>query len=362
MRKRILLVALTLVTVIAGFVCGFQQRLSAAAEAQKLPHVLVLATGGTIAGKASGISAVGYTAGEVTGKDLIAAAPGIEKFATLSTDQISNIGSQDMNDEVWLKLYSRIKKAFESNEADGIVITHGTDTLEETAFFLEQVLPTDKPVVLVGSMRPSTAVSADGPANLLEAVKVAVDPDSQGRGVLVVLNDLIHETRDVTKGNTTELQAFKSPNAGPIGYVDLESVRFLHPPEIYPRPRFNAPAKSPMPRVDIIYSHSNMTADLINASVKDGAKGIILAGVGDGNTSKPALAALAVAAKSGVLVVRSSRVGSGFTIRNAEINDDKMGFASSLDLNPQKARILLQLLISNGVTDIDKVQSEIARR
>jgi L-asparaginase len=157
MIKRILPLLLVWVAVSVGFVCGSQQQLAVASEAKKLPHVLVLATGGTIAGKASGISEIGYTAGEVTGKDLIAAAPGIEKFATLSTDQISNIGSQDMNDEVWLKLQARIKKAFESKEADGIVITHGTDTLEETAFFLEQVLPTEKPVVIVGSMRPSTA-------------------------------------------------------------------------------------------------------------------------------------------------------------------------------------------------------------
>jgi len=362
MVKRISPTVLALVAVLVGFVYGSQQGLAVASEANNLPHVLVLATGGTIAGKASGISAIGYKAGQVTGKDLIAAAPGIERFATLSTDQISNIGNQDMNDEVWLKLQARIKKAFESKEADGIVITHGTDTLEETAFFLEQVLPTDKPVVVVGSMRPSTAVSADGPANLEEAVKVAAHPDSQGRGVLVVMNDVIHETRDVTKTNTTSLQTFKSPNVGPIGYVDLASVRFMHPPEKFPRPRLKVPAIAPMPRVDIIYSHSNMTADLITASVKDGAKGIILAGVGDGNTSKVALDALAAATKTGVLVVRSSRVGTGFTNRNAEINDDKMGFAASLDLNPQKARILLQLLISNEVTDIDKVQSEIARR
>ena len=228
--KRQVLVTLALIAGIGGIFHGPQLCLAAASEADRLPHVLVLATGGTIAGKASGISAIGYTAGEVTVKDLIAAAPGIEKLATLSTDQISNIGSQDMNDDVWLKLHERIKKAFESGETDGIVITHGTDTLEETAFFLEQVLPTDKPVVVVGSMRPSTGVSADGPANLEEAVKVAAHSDSQGRGVLVVLNDTIHETRDVTKTNTTELQTFKSPNAGPVGYVDLASVRFMHPP------------------------------------------------------------------------------------------------------------------------------------
>ena len=325
-----------------------------------LPRILVLATGGTIAGKASGVSEIGYTAGQVTGKDLIAAVPGIEKLAKLSTDQVSNIGSQDMNDEVWLKLHDRIKKAFANDEADGIVITHGTDTLEETAFFLEQVLPSGKPVVIAGSMRPSTALSADGPANLYEATKVAAHPDSQGRGVLVVLNDVIHETRDVTKTDTTALQTFESPNAGPVGYVDPASVRFVHTARAYPRPRFKAPAKVPMPRVDIIYSHSNMTADLTNASIKGGAKGIVLAGVGDGNTSKAVLEVLAKAAKQGILIVRSSRVGKGFTNRNAEINDDELGFAASLDLNPQKARILLQLLISNGITDIDKVQEAFA--
>lgn len=141
-----------------------------------LPRVLVLATGGTIAGKASGTSAIGYTAGEVTGDDLLAAVSGIEELATLSTDQVSNIGSQDMNDEVWLKLATRISAAFETDEADAVVITHGTDTIEETAFFLEQVLATGDPVVLVAAMRPSTAISADGPANIYEAVKVAAHP------------------------------------------------------------------------------------------------------------------------------------------------------------------------------------------
>ena len=325
-----------------------------------LPRILVLATGGTIAGKASGTSAIGYTSGQVTGQDLIAAVPGVEKLAKLSTDQVSNIGSQDMNDEVWLKLYNRINKAFANDEADGIVITHGTDTLEETAFFLEQVLPSDKPVVIVGSMRPSTALSADGPANLYAAVKVAAHPDSKGRGVLVVLNDIIHESRDVTKTDTSALQTFESPNAGPIGYVDPAAVRFLHAARPFPRPRLKAPSKVPMPRVDIIYSHSNMTADLTNASIRGGARGIVLAGVGDGNTSKAVLEVLAKAAKQGVLVVRSTRVGRGFTKRNAEINDDEMGFAASLDLNPQKARILLQLLISNGIKSIDRVQKEFA--
>ncbi len=336
------------------------------AFAQNLPKVTVLATGGTIAGKASGPSAIGYTAGEVTGKDLIEAVPGIEKIAQINAEQISNIGSQDMNDEVWFKLAERINQIFAKGEADAVVITHGTDTLEETAFFLEQVVASDKPVIIVGSMRPSTAVSADGPANLYEAVKVAASKETAGRGVLVVLNDVIHETRDVTKTNTTSLQTFASPNAGPAGYVDPASVRFVEPPPLstQTRPRFKLPAKAPLPRVDIIYSHANMTADQINEALKGGAppKGFVLAGVGDGNSSKAVIDALAEAAKKGVLVVRSSRVGTGYTNRNAEVNDDQLGFVASMDLNPQKARILTQLLIASGVTEPGSVQQAFEQR
>jgi L-asparaginase len=327
-----------------------------------LPDVLVLATGGTIAGKASGTSAIGYDAGQVSGDDLIAAVPGIEKIADLSTDQVSNIGSQDMNDKVWIDLANRIEQAFRSGEADGIVITHGTDTIEETAFFLEQVLSTDKPVVLTAAMRPSTAISADGPANIYEAVMVAGHQGAKGRGVLMVINDTIYESRDVQKTNTTSLQTFEAPNTGPVGYVDPASVRFLEPVVKYQRPRFSIPDKAPMPRVDIIYAHANMTDDQINESVKGGAKALVIAGVGDGNTSKEAQDALVKHAKNGIIVVRSTRVGSGFTNRNAEVNDDELGFAASLDLSPQKARILMQLLLLKGVTDINQVQKELAIR
>src|SRR5262249_37733334 len=156
------------------------------------------------------------------------------------------------NDEVWVALAKRINELFAKGDADGVVITHGTDTMEETAFFLEQVVASDKPVVLVGSMRPSTAMSADGPANLYAAVKVAASKEARGRGVLVVLNDTIHESRDVTKTNTTSLQTFLSPNAGPAGFVNAASVSFVEPVENHPRPRFKAPDKAPLPRVDII--------------------------------------------------------------------------------------------------------------
>jgi L-asparaginase len=305
---------------------------------------------------------VGYTSGQASAKDLIDAVPGIDKLATLSAEQIANIGSQDMNDEVWVTLAKRINELFSQGKADGVVITHGTDTMEETAFFLEQVVASDKPVVLVGSMRPSTAVSADGPANLYDAVKVAGSSEARGRGTLIVLNDTIQESRDATKTNTTSLQTFHSPNAGPAGYVNAADVRFVEPVTSYPRPRFKAPDKAPLPRVDIIYSHSNMTAEEVADAIKRGAKGIVLAGVGDGNSSKAVIDALSAAAKQGIVVVRSSRVGSGFTLRNAELNDDQLGFVAALDLNPAKARVLLQLLLANNITDPARIQQEFAIR
>lgn len=332
------------------------------ALAAPLPRVRILATGGTIAGKASGTSEIGYDSGQVQAKDLIAAVPGIESLAQLDSEQIANVGSQDMNDQVWFALARRIGEIFAKNEADAIVVTHGTDTMEETAFFLEQVLPTDRPVVLVGSMRPSTAIGADGPANLYEAVEVAASPQARGRGVLVVLNDTIHESRDLTKGHTTAVHTFVSPNSGPAGYVDPASVRFLGPPPQGPRPRFPLPAAPPLPRVDVVYAHAGATADAVEASVKGGAKGIVLAGVGDGNAPGAMLDALAAAARKGIVVVRSSRVPAGFTNRNVEVNDDQLGFAASLDLNPQKARVLLQLLLASEVTDPGKVQAAFAAR
>jgi L-asparaginase len=327
-----------------------------------LPRVTILATGGTIAGKASGTSDVGYTSGQVTAEELIAAVPGMEKLATLSAEQISNIGSQDMNDEVWLTLAKRINELFSKNQADGVVITHGTDTMEETAFFLEQVVASDKPVVLVGSMRPSTAVSADGPANLYAAVKLAASKEAQERGALIVLNETIHESRDATKTHTTSLQTFISPNGGPAGYINARTIAFVEPAPVSSRPRFKAPEKGPLPRVDIIYSHANMQADEVADALQRGCKGIVLAGVGDGNSSKAVIDALSAAAKKGIPVVRSSRVGSGFTIRNAEVNDDELGLVAALDLNPAKARVLLQLLIASGITDPARIQQEFAVR
>ncbi|ALS59994.1 asparaginase [Pandoraea norimbergensis] len=326
-----------------------------AATAKRAQRILVLATGGTIASTGDARSAIGYNAGGVTGEQLTASVPGLDKLASIKAEQISNIGSQDMNSKVWYQLAARIKQAFDRDEADGIVVTHGTDTMEETAFFLDNVLATSKPVVLVGSMRPSTAVSADGPGNLYEAVEVAASPQSQNRGVLVVMNDTIHGPRWVTKTNTTSVQTFHNPNAAPVGYVDPASIRYLAPAPAGRKKALEVPSGG-LPRVEIVYAHADMDAVQIDDAVRHNVKGIVLAGVGDGNASQAALDALEAAARKGVVVVRSSRVGSGFVNRNVEVSDDKTGFVVSYDLNPQKARVLTQLLIGNGVTAADKVQ------
>ncbi|NIE63166.1 asparaginase [Burkholderia sp. Ax-1719] len=323
--------------------------------AKHLPRILVLATGGTIASTPDPRSAIGYNAGGITGEQLVANVSGLGKIASINAEQISNIGSQDMTSKIWYRLASRIKQAFDRNEADAVVITHGTDTMEETAFFLDNVLPAGKPVVLVGSMRSGGANSADGPGNLYEAVEVAASPQSKNRGVLIVMNDVIHGARWATKTNSTTVETFRDPNGAPLGFVDPASVRYLNPTPAPDKTVLRVPDGG-LPRVEVVYSHADMDAQQIDDAVRDGAKGIVVAGMGDGNASKAALAAMEAAVGKGVVVVRSTRVGSGFVNRNVEVTDDKSGFVASYDLNPQKSRLLTQLLIGNGITSPDAVQ------
>jgi L-asparaginase len=314
-------------------------------EARK-PHITILATGGTIAGAGSG--GYGYKSGTFKVEDLMKAVPNLDQLAVLSGEQVANIGSQDMNDEVWLKLAQRVNQVLRSPDVDGVVITHGTDTLEETAYFLDLVVKSEKPVVLVGSMRPATAVSADGPGNLYNAVATAGDVKARGRGVLVVINDKIHAARNVTKTNTTNVDTFESPNRGPTGVVTAGKIAWFEPMDKRhtSRSEFEVGGREKLPRVDIVYAHSNMNADLIQAALKNGARGVVIAGVGDGNMSKQAIDVLADAVKAGVVVVRSTRLESGLVLRNSEVNDDKLGFVASGELNPGKSRVLLLLALT----------------
>jgi len=319
---------------------------SVALAADAKPKIMILATGGTIAGAQASASDPGYKSGTFSVDDLIKAVPKLKDLADISGEQIANIGSQTMNHEVWLKLASRVNAVLKGDQ-DGVVITHGTDTLEETAFFLSLVVKSEKPVILVGSMRPATAIGADGPANLYNAVALAANPQAKGRGPMIVLNDEIHYAREAEKMNTTNLDTFKSPNRGRAGVMNTGAANFFTPNNTRHTTQSDfsveGVAAKDLPKVEIVYSYANAGRDLVDALVEKGTKGIVLAGVGDGNTTDELLSGLADAVKKGVAVVRSSRTGSGLVVRNVEIPDDKMGFIAAMELNPQKARILLML-------------------
>jgi L-asparaginase len=322
------------------------------AQNKKVPNIVILATGGTIAGAAATGTQAAYTSGAVGIDTMLAAVPGVKDLANIKGEQISNVGSQDMTLQIMLTLAKRINVLLTQNDIDGIVVTHGTDTLEETAYFLNLVVKSNKPVVLVGSMRPSTAVSADGPLNLFNAVGVAADPASVGRGVLVVMNDWIHGAHSLTKTSTTSVQTFMSPLRGLVGVATYGKNDYYNFPtwKHTTESEFDVANVNQLPRVDIIYAYSDMPGDLIDASVANGAKGIVIAGVGNGNMNKISLEAAARAVKRGVALVRSSRVATGAVGRNVEVNDDEMNFVASDELNPQKARILLMLALLNPRT------------
>jgi len=322
----------------------------------KKPNIVILATGGTIAGAAASGTQSAYTSGAVTIDAMLDAVPGIKDLANLKGEQISNVGSQDMSFEIMLKLAKRINELLPTNDVDGIVITHGTDTMEETAYFLNLTVKSDKPVVMVGSMRPSTAVSADGPLNLYNAVAVAADPTAAGRGVLVVMNDWIHAAHSLTKTSTTAVQTFMSPLRGLVGVTAYGKDDFYNSPswKHTTASEFDVSNVTKLPRVDVIFGAVDMSPDLIDASVNNGAKGIVIAGVGNGNMNQASVDAAARAAKKGVVVVRSSRVPTGMVGRNVEVKDDELGFVASDELNPQKSRILLSLALlkPHSVADI----------
>jgi L-asparaginase len=318
--------------------------------AQNKPNIVILATGGTIAGAAATGTQSGYTSGAVGIDTMVRGVPGIEKLANIKGEQISNVGSQDMSFDIMLKLAKRINELLPTAGVDGIVITHGTDTMEETAYFLNLTVKSDKPVVLVGSMRPSTAVSADGPLNLYNGVGVAADPAAKGRGVLVVLNDQIHAAHSLTKTSTTAIQTFMSPLRGLVGVSAYGKNDWYNTPpwKHTTQSEFDVAKVTKLPRVDIVFACADMSPDLIDASVSAGAKGIVIAGVGNGNMNKASIDAAARAVKKGVVVVRSSRVATGMVDRNVEVNDDELGFVASDELNPQKSRILLSLALLNN--------------
>jgi L-asparaginase len=331
--------------------------LSATAAVAQKPKVVIVATGGTIAGAAAAATDAGYQSGAVGVDLLIQAVPQLKDVATVTGEQIASIGSQDMNDEVWLKLGKRVNELLAKPDIAGVAITHGTDTMEETSYFLDLVVKSDKPVVLTGSMRPSTAMSADGPLNIYNAVAICADPGAKGRGVMVTVDDDIHSAHDIVKTHTTDVGTMSSGEMGLIG-ASLFGVQtwFRSPENVHTKnSEFSIEGVNALPRVDIIYAHANMSPDIITSAVANGAKGLIIAGVGDGNMTAPAVEAVKAAVAKGAIVVRSSRVNGGIIRRNIEVSDDKLGTVTSMELNPAKARVLLQLALLK-TKDAKKIQ------
>jgi len=312
------------------------------------PHVVVLATGGTIAGAgASAANSATYTAAKVPVEQLLNAVPEIHNVARVSGEQVLQIASESFTNDALLKLARRVNELVKQPDVDGIVITHGTDTLEETSFFLNLTVRTDKPIVVVGSMRPGTAISADGPLNLLGAVSTAASKDARGKGVLVAMNDSIDSARDVTKSINIKTNAFAS-QWGPLGMVvEKQTYWFRAPVKRHTSgSEFNIENIQSLPAVEIVYSYSNVPPTAIQALGQSGVKAIVHAGTGNGSVPDRIVPALNELKSKGVVIVRSARVPNGFVLRNAEQPDDKYGWVVAHDLNPQKARLLTAVALT----------------
>lgn len=318
-------------------------------QADELPNVTILATGGTIAG--AGVSSTqyeGYQAAVTPVGQLLQNVPELAKVANVSGEQISQVASENVDSAILLKLAKRINQLLNTEDVDGVVITHGTNTMEETAYFLNLVVKSKKPVVLVGSMRPATSMSADGPMNLFRAVIVAGSKKAHDRGVMVVMNDQIIGARDLQKTDTITVDTFKAPNFGYLGYVIDDQPHFYrgglrkHTHQTI----FDVSELDSLPEVSIVYGHQNDSRVALDALVKVGFQGIVHAGSGTAAISSRMLPAIKDAIKEGVVVVRAPRTSLGIVTRNMEVNDDALSTVACDTLNPPKARILLMLALT----------------
>jgi L-asparaginase len=320
------------------------------AVAQKLPTVAVLSTGGTIASKQD--PAKGGYALALSGEDLVSAVPAIKKIAQIQVEQISNIVSNDMTPEIWVRLAGRVNELLAKPEIAGIVVTHGTDTLEETAYFLDLVTISTKPVIMVGAQRPASDPDSDGPRNLLDAVRVAVASEAVSKGVMVVMNGQINAARDVTKTNTSQVETFRGLEFGELGVVDAEKVRFYRAP--LRRQTFPLEPRTQLGRIDIVSSYAGADGLLIRSLVRDGTvQGLVIAGLGLGDVTGLMFDAIQEARTRGIPVVISTRVPTGriFPLsagKGSALSLRQIGCVLADNLSPQKARILLMLALTRS--------------
>ncbi|MES2251843.1 MAG: asparaginase [Pseudomonadota bacterium] len=333
---------------------------SALAQAQQaLPNVVILATGGTIAGAgASAVNSATYAAAKVGVEKLIAGLPELAKVANVRGEQVFQVASESLTNDNLMTLAKRVSALSKQSDVDGIVITHGTDTLEETAYFLTLTVHTNKPIVVVGSMRPGTALSADGALNLYDAVNVAGSKDAMGKGVLVTMGDNIDTGRDVSKNVNIKTSAFSS-QWGPLGMiVEGKNYWFRAPVKRHTmNSEFDIDSITALPPVEIAMGYEGVSSVAIDAIAKSGAKALIHGGTGNGSVADRIVPNLQKARSDGVIVIRSSRVPDGFVIRNAEQPDDKYDWVVAHDLRPQKARILAMVALTktNNTKELQRI-------
>ncbi|KAJ9155387.1 L-asparaginase [Pleurostoma richardsiae] len=311
-----------------------------------LPNITIYATGGTIAGSAgSSAQTTGYQAGALGVDILIDAVPELLNVSNVEGVQVANVASEAITPEILLNISHHIQEKLNDPYCQGVVVTHGTDTLEESAFFLDLTIRSEKPVVFVGAMRPATAISADGPINLLEAVTLAGSPSAKGRGAMIVLNDRIASAWYTTKTNANAVDTFKAYEMGFLGFfIDIKPIFYYQPSLPIGKQYFDVTNTTELPQVDILYGYQSLNPALATAAVESGAKGLVLAGMGAGGWTDDGSDAIdSLVANNGTQVVVSRRTMDGYV--EAEGTD---GYYGGGFLNPPKARILLQLAINAG--------------
>ena len=321
---------------------------TSSAVGQALPTVAVLSTGGTISGRHDPVKG-GYVPA-LSADDLVAAIPAIKNVAQIQAQQISSISSNDMTPQVWLQLLSRVNEVLSQSAIAGVVVTHGTNTLEETAYFLDLTITSSKPVVLVGAQRPASDPDSDGPRNLVDAIRVAVSPEATGKGVVVVMNGQINAARDVTKTNTSQVETFRSLEFGALGVVDVEAVRFYRSP--LRRQTLTVDSRTALPRVEIVSTYAGADGRVIRSFVKDGdVDGIVVTGLGLAGIPGAVFDAVQEARAKGIPVVVSTRVPTGRVFplsasKGSALSLKAIGCVLADNLSPQKARILLMLALT----------------
>jgi L-asparaginase len=320
-------------------------------------RVRVLATGGTITGLTQHETGARYLSGAADAADLLASAPPMPSGVKLTWESISAVGSQDIDAAIWTRLHQAIVRTRAEDGQEAVVVTHGTDTMEETAFLLDLVLPAGAPVVLAGAMRPVDVLGSDGARNLATAVGVAADRASAGRGVLAVLGDEVYAARDVYKATTRGTQGLAGFPGGPVAFAQPGGVHYLAPAATVPwRGTFAFPSTPPWPTVAVLHAHADMSAAVANAVLDSGVDGVVLAGVGHGNASRRVLEVLARATSNGIAVVRTSQIPTGDAWPDREIDDDALGTVAAGPLSALKSRVLLQLLLADGARDRRGIQ------